>query len=156
MTMASLPFLVGFAVAAAVAGFAALTRFDRERSFYPTVLIVSASYYLLFAAIGGDGAILIREVLGLLLFVIAAVAASRLSRWIVVIGLCGHALFDMVHGAMIANPGAPIWWPAFCLSFDLALAACVALGLRAPIRRQARPLPRTDGRPAGKPGAIAG
>jgi hypothetical protein len=154
--MSSLPFLVGFAVAAAVAGFAALTRFDRDRSFYPTVLIVSASYYLLFAALGGDGAVLIREALGLLLFVIAAVAASRLSRWIVVIGLCGHALFDMVHGAMIANPGTPIWWPAFCLSFDLALAACVALGLRTPIGPRLLPVPRTDGPPTGEPGAIAG
>jgi hypothetical protein len=154
--MSSLPFLVGFAVAAAVAGFAALTRFDRGRSFYPTVLIVSASYYLLFAAIGGDGAILIREALGLLLFVIAAVAASKLSRWIVVIGLCGHALFDMAHGAMIANPDTPIWWPAFCLSFDLALAACVALGLRTPSGRQARLVPRTEGPTIGEPGTIAG
>jgi hypothetical protein len=128
--MSSLPFLVGFALAPAVASFAALAGFDRDRSFYPTLLIVTASYYLLFAAIGGDGAIMIREALGLLLFVIAAVAASKLSRWIVVGALCGHALFDMVHGAIAASPGTPIWWPAFCLSFDLALAACVALGLR--------------------------
>ena len=131
--MSSLPFLVGFALAASVAGFAALAGFDRDRSFFPTLLIVSASYYLLFAAIGGDGAVLIREALGLLLFVIAAIAASKLSRWIVVIGLCGHAAFDMVHGAIAANPGTPIWWPAFCLSFDLALAACVSLRLRTPI-----------------------
>lgn len=147
--MSSLPFLVGFAVAASVAGFAALAGFDRDRSFYPTVLIVSASYYLLFAAIGGDGAVLMREALGLLLFVIAAVAASKLSRWIVVIGLCGHALFDMAHGAMIASPGTPIWWPAFCLSFDLALAACVAVGLRTPIGQRLHPLPRTEPPPTG-------
>jgi hypothetical protein len=42
-------YLIGVILSLAVAGFAAVIGFDRERAFYPTVLIVIASYYVLFA-----------------------------------------------------------------------------------------------------------
>ena len=42
-------YLIGLILALAVAGFAAVLGFDRERVFYPTLLIVIASYYALFA-----------------------------------------------------------------------------------------------------------
>ncbi len=45
-------YLVGVILGAAVAGFAATSGFDRDRAFYPTVLIVIASYYALFAVMG--------------------------------------------------------------------------------------------------------
>ena len=38
-------YLIGLILSLAVAGSAAVIGFDRERAFYPTVLIVIASYY---------------------------------------------------------------------------------------------------------------
>lgn len=45
----------------AVAGSAAVIGFDRESAFYPTVLIVIASYHVLFAAIAASRRTLVDE-----------------------------------------------------------------------------------------------
>jgi hypothetical protein len=121
------PAVVGIALALTVGTFAALARFDRERVFYPTVLIVTASYYALFAVLGADPAALGRETGGFLLFVVASVVGFRRNLWIVVAALSGHAVFDAVHGQLIANAGTPQWWPAFCLAFDVTAAAFLAV-----------------------------
>ena len=47
-------YLIGLILSVAVAGFATAIGLDRERAFYPTVLIVIASYYVLFAVMGGS------------------------------------------------------------------------------------------------------
>jgi ABC-type Fe3+ transport system permease subunit len=47
-----MPYVVGIVLSLGVALFARRVGFDRDRAFYPTVLIVIASYYVLFAAIG--------------------------------------------------------------------------------------------------------
>lgn len=125
----------GVAIASAVCGFAALVRFDRERSFYPTVLIVIPAYYLLFAVMAADRAAMASEMIGFLLFATAAVLGFRRSRWIIVAALAGHGLLDAVHERLIFNPGAPGWWPGFCLSCDLAMAAILAATIVAGHRR---------------------
>lgn len=125
--MPLLPLLVGLALAPAVAAFAMLVGFDRDRSFYPLQLIVFALLYMLFAAIAGGGTLLLAETPGLLLFGAAAVVGFRTNLWIVVAGLFGHGLFDTMHGEIVANPGVPLWWPAFCLGYDATAAACLAL-----------------------------
>ena len=123
----TLPLLTGLALAPAVALFAVLSGFDRERGFYPLQLIVFALLYLLFAAIAGGGRLLLAETPGLLLFGAAAVIGFRRNLWLVAAGLFGHGLFDAVHGQLIANPGVPAWWPAFCAGYDITAAACLAL-----------------------------
>jgi hypothetical protein len=47
-------YLIGVMLSLAVAGLATVVGFDRERAFYPTVMIVIASYYVLFAAMGAS------------------------------------------------------------------------------------------------------
>jgi hypothetical protein len=42
-----------------LAGLATVVGFDRERAFYPTVMIVIASYYVLFAAMWFDPPLLV-------------------------------------------------------------------------------------------------
>jgi hypothetical protein len=140
--MSAMPFLAGFALAPAVATFALFAGFDRDRSFYPTVLIVIASCYVLFAVMGGDGTSLAYDAAGFLLFCAAATIGLKKSRWIVVGALACHGLFDAFHSRLISNPGTPIWWPAFCLSFDLAVAACLALKIMH--SRRAAPLAAFD------------
>jgi hypothetical protein len=120
-----LPALVGVGLALAVAIFARLVGFDRERAFYPVVLVVVASYYDLFAVMAG-GAALIPETIGFVLFAAAAAIGFRTSLWFVVAGLAGHGVFDLLHHAMVENPGVPAWWPIWCLAYDVAAAACLA------------------------------
>jgi hypothetical protein len=119
-------FLVGTALALSVGLFATLTGLDRDRAFYPTVLIVIALYYALFAVIGGSAHALATESIAILAFLGVAVAGFRKSLWLVVAALAAHGLFDLVHGRLIANPGVPAWWPAFCGAYDVVAAAYLA------------------------------
>jgi hypothetical protein len=119
-------YAVGIVLALLTALFARLTRFDRDRAVYPTLLIVIASYYILFAAIGGSAHALVLESLPLVAFAIIAVVGFRSSLWWVVVALAGHGVFDVVHGHLVSNPGVPLWWPSFCLAFDAFLAAILA------------------------------
>ena len=124
-------YLIGALIGVAVAAFAQLAGLDRARNFYPIVLIVIASDYALFAAMGGSTSALWLESLGLGAFAAVAVGGFRFSLWLAVAGLLAHGLFDAVHHWIIDNPGVPGWWPAFCLAADLALAACAAIRIRA-------------------------
>jgi hypothetical protein len=121
-----LPYVVGLGLSLGVAGFARVVGFDRDRAFYPTVLIVIASYYVLFAVMAGAMRAAVLEAAMMVLFVIAAVVGFRRSGWIVVAGLAVHGVQDAVHGHIIANPGVPAWWPAWCLAYDVGAAAALA------------------------------
>lgn len=128
---------VGAGLALGVAAFGVLTGFDRDRAFYSTVLIVVASYYVLFAAMAGSRAALGDEALGLAAFAAVAVVGFRKSLWLVAAGLAAHGLFDFLRGDLIANPGVPAWWPNFCLAFDLVAGAWLAGLLLLRSRRRA-------------------
>src|SRR5436305_12211105 len=127
-----MPYLIGALLALGVALFAALIGLDRDRAFYPSVLIVVASYYDLFAAMAGSRPALILETLVFAAFVALAVAGFRWSLWLVAAGLAAHGLFDGLRGGLIDNPGVPPWWPAFCLSYDVVAAACLSVRLMLP------------------------
>ena len=122
--------VIGVSLALAVGVLFRTLRFDRDRAFYPTVTIVVASYYILFAAMGASTGTLVLESLAAAGFMLAAVWGFRSSLWLVVAALAAHGIFDLVHGAAIANPGVPVWWPGFCLGFDLTAAGYLAWLLR--------------------------
>lgn len=115
-------YAVGIILALVVAAFAALVGFDRDRVFYPTVLVVIALYYVLFAAISGSLQIVLVEFVLMTAFAAVAVLGFRGKLWIVAAGLAGHGMFDAVHGYLVTNPGVPVWWPAFCLAYDVTAA----------------------------------
>lgn len=119
-------YFIGFVVALGVALFAMLVGLDRDRAFYTTVTIVVASYYVLFAAMGGSGHALALELIVMTGFVTAAVLGFKKSEWILVGALAGHGAFDALRGNAIDNAGVPSWWPAFCGTYDVAAAACLA------------------------------
>ena len=118
--------LVGVLLALAVGLFATLVGLDRDRAFYPTVMIVIASIYALFAVMGATTNVLVLESVAGVVFVAAAVSGFRSSLWVVALALAAHGVFDMAHGRVIANPGVPAWWPAFCLSYDVTAAGYLA------------------------------
>ena len=117
---------IGLLLAILVSWFAKSVQFDRDRAFYPTVLIVIASYYVLFAAMGGTVRTLIMECVFMTAFLLAAIVGFKFNLWIVVIALVGHGVFDSFHGLVVTNPGVPGWWPAFCLAYDVSAGGCLA------------------------------
>jgi hypothetical protein len=139
MTTDQLAFAVGVVLAFSIGVFASLVRLDRERAFYPTVMMVIALLYLLFAAIGESTRALALESIPMAFFVAAAVLGFKRSLWFVVGALIGHGLFDAVHGRFIINPGVPTWWPAFCSAYDIVAGLYLAWLLKSN-RLPARPL----------------
>ena len=125
-----MPYIIGIVLSVVVAVFARYVGFDRDRAFYPTVMIVIALYYVLFAAMSGSVRTVLFESLVMSVFAIAAVVGFKSSTWIVVVALAGHGVFDAVHGHLIENAGVPAWWPAWCLAYDVGAAAGLAWLLR--------------------------
>jgi len=120
-------YLIGAGLAVAVSAFATLVGFDRDRVFYPTVVTVVATYYILFAVIGSSMPALARESLIAGVFLALAVAGFKKSLWLIVAALVGHGIFDFFHYLFIQNPGVPVWWPGFCLSFDILAGGFLAM-----------------------------
>jgi hypothetical protein len=125
-----MPYVVGIVASAGAAWFARRVGFDRDRAFYPTVMIVIASYYVLFAVMSGSLRTVVIESVVMTLFAAAAVAGFKSSAWIVVAALAGHGVFDAVHHHLIENAGVPPWWPAWCLAYDVGAAAVLGWLLR--------------------------
>jgi hypothetical protein len=122
-------YLIGLILSLVVAGFATAIGLDRERAFYPTVLIVIASYYVLFAAMGATRQTLVIEIVVASGFLLLAVLGFKRSLWFAVAAIMGHGVFDFAHHLFIENPGVPLWWPGFCLTFDVILGTWLAVRL---------------------------
>jgi hypothetical protein len=117
---------IGALLALAVGLLASSVGLERDRAFYPTVTIVVASYYALFAVMGASAQVLVLESLVAAAFLAAAVFGFRSSLWVVVAALAAHGVFDLAHSGVIANPGVPGWWRDFCLSYDVMAAGYLA------------------------------
>jgi len=113
---------IGIILAIAVGLMLTWSGMDRERALYPTLMIVIASYYVLFAVLGNSPRSQLVESSIFLLFLGAAIAGFRSSLWLVVLALAAHGAFDLVHGLLVDNPGVPGWWPGFCAAYDVAAA----------------------------------
>ena len=124
-------YLVGVILGLVVGGFAAASGFDRDRAFYPTALIVIASYYALFAVMGASSySTLGIEIAVGLVFSAFAVLGFKKSMWLAAAGIAGHGFFDFfVHHALVTNPGMPVWWPGFCGTIDIVIGGWLAFRL---------------------------
>ena len=122
--------LIGAALALAVGIFATTSGLDKDRAFYPTVTIVIASYYVLYAVMAQSLTTVLTELIFAAAFVALAITGFLRSLWWVVLALAAHGVFDIVRGselaAAIANPGVPSWWPPFCLTYDVVAAIYLA------------------------------
>jgi len=117
-----MPLAVGAILALVVGLFATASGLDRDRAFYPTVTIVVASLYSLFAVMGASPHALVVESLIGVVFVVVGVAGFRWSLWLTVVALGGHGVFDLFHDSVVFNSGEPMWWPAFCGAYDVTAA----------------------------------
>ena len=129
-------YLIGVVLAVATCVFfGMLAGFDRERVFYPMMVAPIATYYILFAAMGSSKPALTIESLVAGIFLMVAVVGFKKNLWLIVAALAGHGVFDFFHNLVIQNPGVPVWWPGFCLSFDVLAGGFLALLL---VRRSRR------------------
>lgn len=117
---------IGLVLALSVCALFTFAGLERDRAIYPVMVIVVASYYDLFAVLGGDAATLVIETAALLGFVAVSLIGFRTNLWIVVVALIGHGVFDFFHDQVTVNAGVPAWWPMFCASFDIAAGAYLA------------------------------
>ncbi|BET25013.1 hypothetical protein EV673_2920 [Limnobacter thiooxidans] len=129
-------YLVGAALALVVCLSAGAAGFDKDRSFYPVILIVIASYYLLFAAMAESQQAFLVELVVFSAFLAVAMLGSRRWQLLVALGLIAHGLYDIAHVGLVDNPGVPSWWGEFCLSFDFVAGSYLAVLVALRRRRQ--------------------
>jgi hypothetical protein len=123
----SMEYLVGVVLAAVVCAFGIVAGFDRDRVFYPTLLMPIATYYVLFAVVGSSTPAIIIESLVAAAFLTLALTGFKRNLWVIVGALVGHGVFDFYHHVFIENPGVPVWWPGFCMSFDVLAGGFLAM-----------------------------
>ena len=124
-------YLIGALLALGVGGgLGTVIGLDRDRAFYPTVMVVIALYYVLFAVMGGSTHALLAEAGVATVFMAVSLVGFKYSLWLVAGALASHGIFDVFHGQLIVNQGVPEWWPAFCLAYDGVAAAYLAFLLR--------------------------
>jgi hypothetical protein len=97
---------------------------------YALGLVLIASVYIGFAVADGRPAVIALESSVAAIFVIVAAAAVTGSPWLLVLGLTGHGLKDLVQHRrqFVANTR---WWPPFCLVVDWVAASAIAVEIAA-------------------------
>ena len=123
-------YLVGIGLALAILLSVRLVGLDRDRGFYPTVMIVIALLYGLFAVMGGSMRALGLESVAMTGFIFVTILGFKRNLWWVVGALFAHGVYDFFHGHLFINPGVPAWWPQFCSAFDVVAAAFLAVLIR--------------------------
>lgn len=102
---------------------AKLSRFDKDISFFPSILIFIASLYVLFAAMAGHS--IIREVGFASVFVLLAIYGAYKSLFVVGLGILLHGVYDILHIVKFKEIVAPTWWAPFCVAVDCLLGIWV-------------------------------
>jgi hypothetical protein len=117
---------IGIGLALVLAVFGTVVGFDRDRSYYATVLAVIGLLYGLWAVISGSTTTLLLESIGIAVFLTLSVLGFKNSQWFLVVGLAAHGVYDYFHGHLFTNSGVPTFWPMFCGSYDVTAAAYLA------------------------------
>ena len=118
-----IPLAIGAVMAIVLAVLSRVTKFDKDRSFFATLLIVIATYYVLFAFLSFES--LFVEIAVASAFSVVALAGALRWPMLVGVGILMHGVFDFFHVYLIANSGVPEWWPAFCAGFDIVFGIWV-------------------------------
>ena len=82
-----------------------LAGFDRERVFYPTLLIVIATYYILFAVMGRSTPALMIESLVAGAFLMLAVVGFKKDLWVIVAALAWTRSFRFLSSPVHSESG---------------------------------------------------
>lgn len=134
-TLAGLVLALGFVRVAHARGPAS------ARRLYAVGLLVTALVYVAFALAGpADARWVALEGLGVVLF--GGLSWLGVRRWpaALALGWAAHAVWDLaLHRDGGGGAFTPVWYPWFCVSFDLALAGAVLVAGRRHPAEAARP-----------------
>ena len=128
------PLLTGVGLALATWVFGRFTQFERDRSFYPTIICCIAAFYVLFSI--QQGTAIEREIIIASIFAIIAISFSFKFGVLIPPLLATHGLYDIAHHTLWTNPVAPEWWVPFCAGYDLILALLIWLFSAPPYGKQ--------------------
>lgn len=96
-----------------------------QRWVFATGLLTLPSLYAMWAWLGGQQALVSKELLYGVPFYVAglvfAFAGMRHSAFVVGASWILHAVWDLVHDRFFANPGVPGWYPVFCFTVDIVV-----------------------------------
>ncbi|MGZ4490180.1 MAG: hypothetical protein ACXVEU_05110 [Nocardioidaceae bacterium] len=97
---------------------------------YALELALIASIYIGFSVADGRWSVVAVECTVAAAFVIVAAAGVTGPAWLLVAGLAGHGLKDLwqYRTQYVANTR---WWPPFCASVDVVVAALLAVAILA-------------------------
>jgi hypothetical protein len=110
----------------------------KERRLYAVVLVAAAAVYLVFALRGGAGAWIGVEAAGVAAYGLVAYLGATRSAWWLAAGWLAHVGWDVtLHGAS-ATPFVPLFYPMFCVSYDVLVAAYVVTRRKAWPAREKR------------------
>ena len=107
-----------------------------EKIFFSLTLIPIALFYIGFSYYYGDLTALHAEIVGLIIFTVLALLAQFMASWILVVAYVAHAAWDVLHEVYVASIGVIPWtevpagYAAFCLAYDLIIAAYVYKRMR--------------------------
>lgn len=96
--------------------------FEKERSFYPLILIFIAVIYLLFATIDSRAGVIGVEAAVMIIFIFLAVSGFKKNCWWIVSGFAAHGIRDYFLNAAVYNTGILSWRPEFCLGYAVFIA----------------------------------
>ena len=85
-------------------------------------LAVAAGVYVVFAVVAEAGEWVGIEIVVAITFSMIAFASAR-SPLLLGLAWALHTGWDVVHMEALAGSVAPIWYPPFCIAFDVALSA---------------------------------
>jgi len=108
-----------------------------EKMFFTLTLIPIALFYIGFGYYYGDLTALHAEIVGVIIFTVLALLAQFMASWILVYAYVVHGLWDVLHEIFVATIGGAIPWTqvpagyaAFCLAYDLIVAAYIFRRMR--------------------------
>jgi len=90
-------------------------------------LAVAASIYILFASVPFDMKWMTIELLGFSVFLAIAWLGLNRSYWYLAAGWAVHVLWDIGLHSDNTTVFVPTWYPEFCMSFDIIVAAYIVL-----------------------------
>lgn len=99
----------------------------RELRLYSISLIIAALIYVGFTARGASFRWLVLEIAGAATFTFLALLGLKISALILAFAWAAHAAWDVLLHKLLDAAFVPDWYPLACLSFDLVLAAYIAV-----------------------------
>jgi hypothetical protein len=115
--------LIGVVLSILLIVSAKFTRFDRDTSFYPSILIFIACFYILFAVMAGHS--IVREVSIASVFFFLALFGAYKSLLVVSFAIALHGVYDILHVILFKETVAPTWWAPFCAAVDFVVGIWV-------------------------------